>query len=127
VKIGSSQEVILPDVISDILNFINVAPFCYPSTSAISFKSKLDLSEKQHGNELQQIIVTTDSPNKVEACFSTAVLPLLKKTNYCIELSNMRLLVVDVGSIDLRGPFISSMKALALTETIVAGENSGKI
>ena len=87
----------------------------------------MDLSEKQHSNELQQIIVTMDSPNKVEACFSTAVLPLLKKTNYCIELSNMRLLVVDVGSIDLQGPFISSMKALALTETIVAGENSGKI
>ena len=112
-KIGSSQVVILPDVISDMLKFINVAPFRYPSASAVSF----NLSEKQHGNQVQQIVVTTDSPNKVELCFST--LPPWKKTNYRIESSNMRLLLVDMGSIDSSGPFVSSVKASALTETIV--------
>ena len=118
-KIGSSQVVILPDVISDMLKFINVAPFRYPSASSVSVNSKSALSEKQHGNQVQQIVVTTDSPNKVEACFSTVVLPLWKKTNYRIESSNMRLLLVDMGSIDSSGPFVSSIKASALTETIV--------
>ena len=119
VKIGSSQVVILPDVISDMLKFINVAPFRYPSASSVSVNSKSAFSEKQHGNQVHQIVVTTDSPNKVEACFSTVVLPLWKKTNYRIESSNMRLLLVDMGSIDSSGPFVSSVKASALTETIV--------
>jgi hypothetical protein len=116
VKIGSSQVVILPDVINDMLNFITVAPFRYQRD--VSVNSMPASSEKQHGNQMQ-VVVTTDSPNKVEACFSTVALPPLKKTNYRIESSNMRLVFVDMGSIDSSGPFVSSIKASALTETIV--------
>jgi hypothetical protein len=116
VKIGSSQIVILPEVISDMLNFIQVAPFRYRSD--VSSTSTTALPGNQSGNSLQ-VVVSSDSPNKVEACFSMVAPMSLKKTNYRIESSNMRLLLVDMGSIESTGPFVSSMKASALTETIV--------
>jgi hypothetical protein len=116
VKIGSSQVVILPEVISDMLKFIQVAPFRY--RSVVSSTSTSVLPEHQNENPLQ-VVVSTDSPNKVEACFSLVVSVPLKKTNYRIESSNMRLLLVDMGSIDSPGPFASSIKASAITETIV--------
>ena len=116
VKIGSSQVVILPEVISDMLKFIQVAPFRYRSVVPSTPTSVLP--ENQNDNTLQ-VVVSTDSPNKVEACFSPVVSVPLKKTNYRIESSNMRLLLVDMGSIDSPGPFASSMKSSAITETLV--------
>ena len=116
VKIGSSQVVILPEVISDMLKFIQVAPFRYRSIVPSTPTSVLP--ENQNDNTLQ-VVVSTDSPNKVEACFSPVVSVPLKKTNYRIESSNMRLLLVDMGSIDSPGPFASSMKSSAITETLV--------
>jgi vacuolar protein sorting-associated protein 13A/C len=118
IKIGSSQVVVLPDVISDMLNFIKVAPTgqLKPESSSLSAQPKNIASESTH------VVVTDDVPNQVEACFESigsAGLPALKKTNYQIESSNMRLVLVDLGSIDSPSPFVSSKSISALSETIV--------
>mmetsp|Transcript_4276 Transcript_4276/g.8218 ORF Transcript_4276/g.8218 Transcript_4276/m.8218 type:complete len:3387 (-) Transcript_4276:172-10332(-) len=119
VKIGSSQVVVLPDVISDMLKFIKVAP--YPYERAESSRSSSALSEQPDETSMQ-VVVTDDEPEEVETCFESVTqgqLPTLKKTNYQIESSNMRLVLVDLGSIDSSGPFVSTKRASALTETIV--------
>lgn len=118
VKIGSSQVVVLPDVISDMLNFIKVAPTgqLKPESSSLSAQPKNIASESTH------VVVTDDVPNQVEACFESigsAGLPALKKTNYQIESSNMRLVLVDLGSIDSPSSFVSSKSVSALNETII--------
>mmetsp|Transcript_2476 Transcript_2476/g.5220 ORF Transcript_2476/g.5220 Transcript_2476/m.5220 type:complete len:2925 (-) Transcript_2476:1534-10308(-) len=115
VTIGSSQVVVLPDVISDMLNFIKVAP--YPYQRDMSSRSMPALSDRDDGTSMQ-VVVSDDDPEVFEACFGSGGLPVLKKTNYRIESSNMRLVLVDLGSIDSSGPFVSTKKA-ALTETIV--------
>lgn len=119
VKIGSSQVVVLPDVITDMLNFIKVAP--YPYQRVMSSHSMPGTSEPHDGTDMQ-VVVTDDDPEVVEACYEAITkvgLPALKKTSYRIESSNMRLVLVDLGSIDSSGPFVSTEKASALTETIV--------
>lgn len=116
VKIGSSQVVILPDVISDVLNFITVAPLRY--TKDVSTSSTPAKADQLNGNQMHEV-VSADSPSKVEVYFSTDALPSLKKTAYRVESSNMRLVLVDMGSIDSSGPFMSNAKASTLTETIV--------
>lgn len=114
VKIGSSQVVVLPDVISDMLNFIKVAPFPYRRVMSSNF-----ISAPSDQNSMQ-VVVTDDAQEEVEACFGPNSAPTLKKTSYQIESSNMRLVLVDLGSIDsMGGPNLSTTKASALTETIV--------
>ena len=119
VKLGSSQVVVLPDVITDMLDFIKVAP--YPYQKNVSTLSPPALSES-HETSLQ-VVVTEDDPEEVETYFSGAS-ETLKKTNYHVESSNMRLVLVDLGSAcsldgSESGPFMSNSKGSALTETIV--------
>lgn len=118
VKIGSSQVVVLPDVISDMLNFIKIAPTSQrkPNSSALPAASQNVASESSH------VVITDDVPNQVEASFDSmgiAGSQALKKTNYQIESSNMRLVLVDLGSIDSSGSFGSTKSVSALNETIV--------
>ena len=117
VKIGSSQVVVLPDVISDMLNFIKVAP--YPYQRIMSSSRTLSGMD---GSTSMQVVVTEDDQDEVEACYESirkSELLSLKKTKYHIESNNMRLVLVDLGSIDSSGPFSSTKKSSALTETIV--------
>jgi len=126
VKIGSSQVIVLPDVITEMLNFIKFAPYPYlrhQSSLSVSNRSNLSPEKKM------QVLVTDDDPDEVEieACsIAKASEPILKKTNYRIESSNMRLVLVDMGSIDSSsgGLFMSAKKASTLTETFVL---SGKM
>ena len=118
VKIGSSQVVVLPDVITVMLDFIKVSPNPYQrvmSTHSLG-------SEQSYGTSPQHIVVSDNDPDKVEACFESLAkskLPTLEKASYSIESSNMRLVLVDLGSIESSGPFLTSQKSSALTETIV--------
>lgn len=118
VKIGSSQVVVLPDVISDMLNFIKIAPSSQRKQDSLplSTQSKYIHSESTH------IVVTDDIPNQVEASFESIGIDggaELKKTNYQIESSNMRLVLVDLGNIDPSGSFVAAKSGSALNETIV--------
>ncbi|KAL9187273.1 hypothetical protein ACHAXT_001376 [Thalassiosira profunda] len=117
VKIGSSQIVVLPDVITDMLNFLKVAPFPYKrgvSTHSLSTASNHD------SDGSMQVFVSDDDPEEVETSFEArSNMPVLKKTNYRVDSANMRLVFVDLGSIESSGPFVSTQKASALTETIV--------
>jgi hypothetical protein len=118
VKIGSSQVVVLPDVISDMLNFIKIAPISQKKQDSLPLpaQSKSILSGSTH------VVVTDDIPNQVEASFeSTGMTELAasRKTKYQIESSNMRLVLVDLGSIDSSGSLVSTKSSAALNETIV--------
>ena len=119
VKIGSSQVVVLPDVLSDMLNFAKVAPF--PYQRMMSYRTLT--SNNVDGSTSMQVVVDDDVPNleEIETSYELGKSGLsdLKKTNYSIDSSNMRLVLVDMGSIDSSGPFASTQKASALTETIV--------
>ena len=122
VKIGSSQIIVLPDVISEMLNFIKIAPPLQRETNS----SSMHASTEYQGSESTHVVVTDDVPNQVEACFEaigSAGSPVLKKTNYQIVSSNMRLVLVDLGSIDSSGPLVSSKSVSALNETIVLINN----
>jgi len=123
VKIGSSQVVVLPDVISDMLNFIQVAPYPYQRSISRTVRSTSSGVVSPNGSATtMQVVVNDYDPDEVETSYemgSKSGLPALKKTNYKIESSNMRLVLVDLGNIDSSGPFESSKKASALTETIV--------
>ena len=116
-KIGSSEVVVLPDVISDMLNFIKVAPIPYRRGFSSSYS--MPVPSDQHDEPSMHVVVTDDDPDEVETSYEKGELPALKKTNYHIASSNMRLVLVDMGSIDSSGPFESVKKAAALTETIV--------
>lgn len=115
VKLGSSQVVVLPDVITDLLNFINV-PNMNPSRMMNkSLSSRLTgQSEKD-----MQVLVADDDPEAVEACYGAKASVVLQTTKYNIDSSNMRLVLVDLGSMDSSGSFVTSKPTSALTETIV--------
>ncbi|KAL7472999.1 hypothetical protein ACHAXS_013378 [Conticribra weissflogii] len=119
VKIGSSVVIVLPDVITEVLNFINVAPIQVTATS--TFRRKPVVSETSKSESLH-VVVKDDDPEEFEACFESTKsdsVSSFKKTKYLVESSNMRLVLVDLGSMDSSGPFLSARSSRALTETIV--------
>jgi hypothetical protein len=115
VKLGSSQVVVLPDVITDMLDFINV-PNMNPSRM-MSKSSSSRLTGQSEGE--MQVLVADDDPEAVEACFGERALITLQTTKYSIDSSNMRLVLVDLGSMDSSGSFVTSKPTSTLTETIV--------
>lgn len=114
VKLGSSQVVVLPDVITDMLNFINV-PTMNPRTMNKSSSSRLTGKSDVE----MQVLVADDDPEAVEACFGERASVALQTTKYNIDSSNMRLVLVDLGSMDSSGSFVASKPTSTLTETIV--------
>ena len=115
VKLGSSQVVVLPDVISDMLKWINVPNIAPPNRIMNrSFSSRL--TDQSNGG--MQVVITDDDPEAVEACFGGRVSMDLKTTKYIIHSSNMRLVLVDIGSMDSFGSFVTSKPSSTLTETI---------
>ena len=114
VKLGSSQVVVLPDVITDMLNFINV-PNMNPNRM-MKKRSSSRLVGQSEGE--MQVLVADDDPEAVEACFGDTVSVALQTTNYHIDSSNMRLVLVDIGGMDSSGSFLTSKPTSALTETI---------
>ncbi len=118
VKIGSSQLVVLPDVISDMLNFIKIAPISQRKQDSLPLRAQ----SISIPNGSTHVVVTDDIPNQVEASFESIGITELaasKKTKYQIESSNMRLVLVDLGSIDSSGSFVSTKSSAALNDTIV--------
>lgn len=114
VKLGSSQVVVLPDVITDMLNFINVPNM--NSSRMIKKSSSSRLTGQSEGE--MQVLVADDDPEAVEACFGEKASVALQTTNYQIDSSNMRLVLVDLGGMDSSGSFLTSKPTSALTETI---------
>ena len=73
------------------------------------------LSSQSEGE--MQVLVAYDDPEAVETCYGEKPSLALKSTNYRIDSSNMRLVLVDLGSID-SGSFVTSKPVSTLTETI---------
>jgi len=116
VKLGSSQVVVLPDVISDLIAFVKVAPI-QGRLETLAGTSLLGRSNEPS----TKVISNEDDPEAVEMRYeesSGTEAVVLKKTKYHVESSNMRLVLVDIGSVDASGSF-SSSKSASLTETIV--------
>lgn len=115
VKLGSSQVVVLPDVISDLINFVKVAPI------RDQFET-LAAGDASESSEPSVIAVSIkDEAGGIEARYedsSETEVVVPKNTKYHVESSNMRLVLVDIGSVDTSGTF-SSSKSASLTETIV--------
>ncbi|KAL7555198.1 hypothetical protein ACHAWF_018915 [Thalassiosira exigua] len=77
---------------------------------------------ESEGETSMQVVVSDNSREEVEASYEAiglGGLSALKKTRYRIQSSNMRLVLVDLGSMDSSGPFVSAKNASTLTETIV--------
>lgn len=109
VKLGSSQVIVLPDVISDLIDFVKVAPTRVKNVSEGGNGPSVNATSNEDDSE----VVETRYEDNTEK-----EMILLKKTKYHVESSNMRLVLVDIGSVDASGSF-SSSKSASLTETIV--------
>lgn len=114
VKLGSSQVIVLPDVITDMMNFINVPNM---NQSRMMNKSSSSRLSSQSEGEMH-VLVADDDPEAVEACFGEKASVVLQTTNYRVDSSNMRLVLVDLGSMDSSGSFVTSKPTSTLTETI---------
>jgi hypothetical protein len=75
------------------------------------------LSSQQSDGEMN-VLVADDDPEAVEACYGERASVALKTTNYRVDSSNMRLVLVDLGSMDASGSFVTSKPTSTLTETI---------
>eukprot|EP00804_Cyclotella_cryptica_P002353 CCRYP_004076-RE/>CCRYP_004076-RE protein AED:0.10 eAED:0.10 QI:4221/1/1/1/0.94/0.78/19/1152/1666 len=115
VKLGSSQVVVLPDVITEILNFINVPIINH--SRIMNSRTSSRLSSQSEGE--MQVLVTDDDPEAVETCYGEKASLALKTTHYRIDSSNMQLVLVDLGSIDSYDSFVTSKSGSTLTDTIV--------
>ena len=118
-KLGSSQVILLPDLIFELLHFIKIAPLkTYKSMISVQ---PLTSSVQPSDTSAAHVVLADDGPDEVEACFGSIPGPkqALKKTTYRMESDNMRLVLVDLGNLESSGPFASTKKNLALTETIV--------
>lgn len=108
----------LPDVISEMLHFIKV-----PKLNQSRSNSRLTYGQsKKSDGKAMQVLVTEDDSEGVEACYGSmeeGATVALKKTKYSVESQNMRLVLVDLGSVDSYGSFVSSKPSAALTETII--------
>ena len=103
VKLGSSQVVVLPDVISDLIDFVKVAPI------------------RINPESLGSISVNAGDSEATGICHEGSgggEMAVSKRTKYLVESSNMRLVLVDIGSFESSTSFVSS-KSASLTETIV--------
>ena len=114
IKLGSSQVVILPDVITEMLNFITVPNMNSGRVMNKSTSSRLST----HSDGEMQVLVADDDPEAVEACYGERASVALQSTKYTVDSSNMRLVLVDLGSIDSSGSFLTSKPTSTLTETI---------
>lgn len=119
-KLGSSQVILLPDLIFELLHFIKIAPL-KTYKSMISMQSLTLPVQPSDDTGTLQVVLADDGPDEVEACFGSVPGPAqaLKRTTYRMESDNMRLVMVDLGNLESSGPFASTKKNLALTETIV--------
>ena len=64
------------------------------------------------------MLVADDDPEAVETCYGEKPSLALKTTHYRIDSSNMRLVLVDLGSIDSYGSLVTPKPSSTLTETI---------
>ncbi|KAK1743056.1 vacuolar protein sorting-associated protein 13 [Skeletonema marinoi] len=115
VKLGSSQVVVLPDVISDLIAFVKVAPI-QGRLETLAGTSVLGRSNEPSTKAVEMRYEESSGTEAV----------VLKKTKYHVESSNMRLVLVDIGSVDASGSF-SSSKSASLTETIVVQEGGNEV
>ena len=110
VNIGSYQIVVLPDVISDMVNFTKIP----------SHHGQLSTGDSSTDDSAMQVAVTNNASQEYEARLQTldaGNASAQKKTSYHVQSSNVQLVFVDLGSSSATSS--QTAKQSAITEVIV--------